>query len=154
MKINNSWPDAATYRTLTVTMARTAAPHTTAGLAIAEIKEHLDEDTDTYVVSTPEPQTPLTVPHLYARVELMGPHISNFPLSVKALIDIGCPSTVISDGLVSQLGLRRFPLPKEENNLSSLLGMPLNCREFVKLRVSSGNGMWESGVFQAKVNIG
>ncbi|KAJ7823765.1 hypothetical protein B0H13DRAFT_1484103, partial [Mycena leptocephala] len=37
---------------------------------------------------------------------------------------------------------------------SSLSESPLSCREYVKLRVSSRDGNWTSGVARAKVNIG
>ncbi|KAF9034740.1 hypothetical protein BDP27DRAFT_1435798 [Rhodocollybia butyracea] len=40
-----------------------------------------------------------TVPHLYADVSLTGPAISEFPILSTSLLDIGCPSTVISDEL-------------------------------------------------------
>ncbi|KAJ7910178.1 hypothetical protein B0H13DRAFT_613714, partial [Mycena leptocephala] len=91
---------------------------------------------------------------LYANITLSGPSISEFPLPVRSLLDIGCPSIVISDDLVNKLGLRRYPLPAEEDNLSSLSESPLSCREYVKLRVSSRDGNWTSGVARAKVNIG
>jgi hypothetical protein len=91
MKTNNSWPDAATYKPLTIFMVHAAAPHTTAGLATARIEEYFDDDTDEYISSNLMPQSPFTIPHLYMPVELMGPLISDSPLSVKALLDIGCP---------------------------------------------------------------
>jgi len=62
--------------------------------------------------------------------------------------------TLISELLVTSLGLRRFPLPPREDNLSSLSKKPLHCTEFVKLEVVSGNGMWKSRTFTAKINAG
>ena len=60
--------------------------------------------------------SPYSVPHLMAPVDVTGPSITSFPLHIKAMLDIGCPSTVISDELVKKLGLRRFKLPAAENN--------------------------------------
>jgi hypothetical protein len=77
-----------------------------------------------------------------------------FPLSINALLDIGCPAIVISATLTEQLGLRRFPLPREEDNLTSLSQTPLECKEYVKLKIGSGKGAWSSQVFRAKVNVG
>ena len=61
---------------------------------------------------------------------------------------------MINSDLVSKLGLRRYPLPLEEDNLSSLSDSPLSCKEYVKLELSSGNGIWKSTVLRAKVNTG
>jgi len=61
---------------------------------------------------------------------------------------------VISDELVTQLGLRRFPLPTNEDNLCSLSETPLQCRKYVRVEITSGNGMWKSKTFRAKVHIG
>ncbi|KAG6895713.1 hypothetical protein C0992_013111 [Termitomyces sp. T32_za158] len=59
-----------------------------------------------------------------------------------------------SQKLVQQLGLKQFPLPAEEDNLTSLSQSPLTCKEFVRLEVVSGKGAWRSQVFRAKVNTG
>jgi hypothetical protein len=61
---------------------------------------------------------------------------------------------VINSDLANDLGLRRYPLPPKEDNLSSLSESPLSCREYVKLELSSGNGSWKSTVFRAKINVG
>lgn len=60
------------------------------------------------------------------------------------MLDIGCPSVVISSATVDELGLHRYPLPPEEDNLSSLSDSPLFCKEYVKIELSSGNGSWKS----------
>ena len=85
-------------------------------------------------------------------LDAFGPNISEFPLSVPALLDIGCPSVVINSNLVDELGLHQYPLPLEEDNLSSLSESPLSCKEYVRLELLSGNGSWKSTVFRAKVN--
>ena len=154
MTANNTWPDAETYVPLTLEMALASKPKTgpsssrlPAAAAISSI-EAQDDETDSYVDS------PLTIPHLVATLDAFGPNVSEFPLPVRALLDIGCPSTVISSALVNELGLRRYPLPPEEDNLSSLSELPISCKEYVKLELSSGNGSWKSTTFRAKVNIG
>ncbi|KAJ7115760.1 hypothetical protein C8R44DRAFT_739506 [Mycena epipterygia] len=160
---DGEFPDAATYHTLTQADAEaqaavrgktlqvkrepTAAVRTSKNILDADYEES-DSDRDGYILP------PLTVPHLYANVTLSGPSVSEFPVPVFSLLDIGCPSVVISDQLVKQLGLRRFPLPTEEDNLSSLSESPLSCREYVKLKVSSADGNWTSRVVRAKVNVG
>ncbi|KAF5378288.1 hypothetical protein D9615_008791 [Tricholomella constricta] len=155
----NAWPDVATYVELTLDMANAAKPkHNTPAARIAAaaavtaqvktVAEHLDNETDSYVNS------PFTVPHLVATLDASGPNISDFPIPVAALLDIGCPSTVISRSLVDQLGLQRRPLPRGEDNLSSLSSAPLTCTEYVKLELTSGRGAWKSGSFKAKVHDG
>ena len=156
MTTNNTWPDAETYVTLTLEKALASKPQNNASSSrlpaaavISSPSEERDDETDSYV-----DQSPLTVPHLFATLDAFGPNISEFPLPVSALLDIGCPSTVISSDLASKLGLRRYPLPLEEDNLSSLSESPLSCQEYVKMELSSGNGSWKSTVFRAKVNTG
>ncbi|KAF9059735.1 hypothetical protein BDP27DRAFT_1430937 [Rhodocollybia butyracea] len=157
---NGNFPDGATYQTLTqadaqahakvagvplrVKRERVGAVQTHKATIIADYEE---SDTDEFA-------SPFTVSHLYADVSLTGPAISEFPISSTSLLDIGCPSTVISAELSDKLGLRRFPLPKEEDNLSSLSEEPLWCTEYVKLRVSSKDGSWMSGTVRAKINNG
>jgi hypothetical protein len=97
---------------------------------------------------------PFTVPHLFAQFAITGPLITKFPITTCAMLDIGCPSTVISSELVEHLELRQHPLPQEEDNLSSLSDSPLQCLEYVKLELSSGGGQWDSRVICAKVNTG
>ena len=133
MKDTNTWPDPATYVTL---MAPTASA-TTKG-------EEKDDETDLYVPSPPN--ILFTVNQLYTTLHAMGPHITEFPIPVQALMDIGCPCTVINAELCDRLGLHRYPLPTSENNLSSLSQMPLNCEEYVKLELQSGKGTWKPGV--------
>jgi hypothetical protein len=152
MTANNTWPDAGTYVPLTLEMALASKSQAGASSsrlpAAAAISSVCDDETDSYVDS------PFTVPHLVAKLDAFGPNISEFPLSVSALLDIGCPSIVINSDLVDELGLRRYPLPPEEDNLSSLTESPISCKEYVKMELSSGNGMWKSTVFRAKVNTG
>ena len=158
MTANNTWPDADTYTTpLTLEMALASKPRTGASgsssrlpvaAAISSQNEARDDETDSYV------DYPLTVPHLVATLDAFGPNTSEFPLPVSAMLDIGCPSVVISSALVDKLGLRRYPLPPEEDNLSSLSESPLSCKEYVKMELSSGNGSWKSSTFRTKVNTG
>lgn len=154
MTATNTWPDVETYVPLTLKMALAAKPQTTSSThlttvaAISQIGAQ-DVDTDSYVDTSP-----LTVPHVVATLDAFGPNISEFPLSIPALLDISCPSVVINSNLADKLGLHRYPLPPEEDNLSSLSKSPLSCREYVKMELSSGNGSWKSRVFWAKVNTG
>ncbi|KAJ7463061.1 hypothetical protein B0H11DRAFT_1815570, partial [Mycena galericulata] len=163
LNCDGEFPDAATYRTLTqadaeaqaaargktLRVKREPAAAVRASKNILDANyEESDSDREGYVLP------PLTVPHLYANVTLSGPSVSEFPVPTCSLLDIGCPSVVISDELVKQLGLRQFPLPTEEDNLSSLSESPLSCREYVKLKVSSADGNWTSRVVRAKVNVG
>ena len=155
MTANNTWPDAETYTTLTLEMALAAKPQAAASSsrlpAAAVISQGLarDDETDSYV-----DHSSFTVPHLVAMLDAFGPNISEFPLPIPAMLDVGCPSTVISSTLANELGLRRYPLPPEEDNLISLSESSLSCREYVKMELSSGNGSWKSTVFRAKVNVG
>ena len=139
MVATNSWPNLDTYVTLTVPIATAA-------------QDAEDNETDLYV--PPAVELPFTVPHLYAPLTLTGPLITKCPIPTKALIDVGCPCTVISQELCESLGLRHYKLPARENNLSSLSNSPLSCTEYVKLKVQSGQGRWESGVVKMKVNKG
>uniref|UniRef100_A0A8H8CNN1 Uncharacterized protein n=1 Tax=Psilocybe cubensis TaxID=181762 RepID=A0A8H8CNN1_PSICU len=137
MTKNNTWPDWSTYKPLTRAMAlaeksaresKTRVPVAFVGMS-AVSEDYADEDT--YVPSstttTTDPPPSFSVPHLYAPVEATGPAISEFPLSFKALLDIGCPSTVISGSTAASLGLHRLPLPHAEDNLCSLTEDPLVC---------------------------
>ncbi|KAF8582172.1 hypothetical protein K439DRAFT_1661961 [Ramaria rubella] len=151
MKITDTWPDVESYITLTKEKAhsvKTQVPRLPAAASLASCLEYPDDDTDEYV------DMPFTTPHLVAKLDAFGPNIHDFPLSVNALLDIGCPSTVISSDLANELGLRRYPLPPEENNLSSLSDTPMNCTEYVKLGLTSGCGRWKSHVLHCKVNVG
>ncbi|KIJ44948.1 hypothetical protein M422DRAFT_251569 [Sphaerobolus stellatus SS14] len=131
MTANNTWPDHASYIPLMESIARSAKPGTSATaprIAVAFAHQVAqDEDTESYV-TPPEPIV-FTVPHLYARLEITGPSVEEFPLSIQALLDISCPSVMISAELVTQLGLRHFNLPPEEDNLLSLSDAPLRCQE-------------------------
>ena len=118
MTAANTWPDVETYVPLTLEMALVSKPQSgasssrlPAATAISLHREDRDNETDSYV----DP-SPLTVPHLVATLDAFGPNISKFPLSVSALLDIGCPSVVINSDLANKLGLRRYPLPSEEDN--------------------------------------
>jgi hypothetical protein len=83
----------------------------------------------------PSIDIPFTVPQLYTTLYATGPLITEFPVSVQALIYVGCHCTVISSKLCDQLSLRRYPLPLSENNMSSLLQLPLSCMEYMKLEL-------------------
>ncbi|KAF8998774.1 hypothetical protein BDQ17DRAFT_1428160 [Cyathus striatus] len=148
MKKTNTWPDAASYVPLAEVMAKAAVPRIVVGAANLLLTIQ-DDDTDSYVTST---NTAFSIPHLYATFSVTGPSIPDFPITVSSLLDIGCPSTVINSSLIDKLGLRRYPLPASEDNLSSLSQQPLRCLEYVKLELTSGNGMWKSGSHRAKVN--
>jgi hypothetical protein len=134
MKADNTWPNATTYVMLT------APPPSTATQANMK-----DVDTDLYV------PPPFTVPQLYTTLYSIGPLVTEFPTAIQALLDVGCPSTVISLELCKLLGLWRYPLPSEENNMLSLLQQLLNCEEYVKLDLQSELGVWKSGVHKMKV---
>ncbi|KIJ24709.1 hypothetical protein M422DRAFT_274461 [Sphaerobolus stellatus SS14] len=149
MKASGTFPDAMNYRSLTVSMVEAAKPRVAAAFVKAA---PCDDNTNSYV-SLSKP-TPFTVPHLYAALDLTGPAMREFPLPIRALLDVGCPAVIISASLADQLGLRCYDLPLEEDNLSSLLDALLRCREYVRLRVRLGNGKWKSGTFRAKVNTG
>ncbi|KAG6859273.1 hypothetical protein C0995_010095 [Termitomyces sp. Mi166 len=148
MKISNSWPDPKTTKPLTLATALTAKPKSIAGLAYVEptSKDEIkDEDTDesyTYAIKSSSPEPPLSAPHMTVMLEMTGPSIISFPLSVCAILDNGCPSTVIDADLIAKLGLQRFPLAKHKDNLTSLTQSPLTCTEYVRLEAT------------AKVNIG
>ncbi|KAG5335588.1 hypothetical protein C0989_000939 [Termitomyces sp. Mn162] len=135
MKVNNTWLDPKNHKTLTLETALAAKNKTVTGYAYVEEICDNDMDSDSYV---PSPDTPLTSQHMKAMVKLSGPSISFSPISIKALLDNGCPSTVISDMLVTQLELCCFPLPKEEDNWTSLSELPLHCKEYVKLELLAG----------------
>ncbi|KAG5353040.1 hypothetical protein C0989_011008 [Termitomyces sp. Mn162] len=160
MKTINTWPDPKTTKMLTLTMALAAKPKNVAGLAYVEPmedKEMRDKDMDesyTYAtMSSPDSEAPLSAPHMMTMLEVTGPAISFSPLSIRAILDNGCPSTVISDELVSKLRLHCFPLACHEDNLTSLTDSPLKCTEFVQLEVTVGNRAWKLKVIRVKVNI-
>ena len=83
-----------------------------------------DNKTNSYV--PPPVDVPFSVPHLYPTLYATGPLITEFPIQIHPLMDIGCPCTVISLELCEQLGLRRYPLPTKENNMSSLTKEKIN----------------------------
>ena len=144
MKDTNTWPDPATYTILTAPAGPMAA-------ATAK-REERDNETDSYI--PPPTDMPFTVNQLYTTLHTTGPLITEFPIHVQALMDIGCPYTVISAELCNCLGLCQYLLPTTENNLSSLSQMPLNCKEYVKLELQSGKGAWRSKIHKMKVNKG
>ena len=71
-----------------------------AAAAIHSKIEACDDETDSYM------DHPFTVPHLIATLDTFGHNISEFPLPFHAMLDIGCPSVVISSALANELGLR------------------------------------------------
>src|SRR5271168_146041 len=96
--------------------------------------------------------TRTSIPHLLPSPMLLPNWTSSGPISPNSPYLF--PSIVINSDLVNELGLRRYPLPPREDNLSTLSEPALSCREYVKLELSSGNGGWKSMVFRAKVNVG
>ncbi|KAF8177028.1 hypothetical protein BJ912DRAFT_799453, partial [Pholiota molesta] len=148
------WPDPATTPVLTAEMAKAAAlKHKKVVAATfnwdSDSPPPLDEHTD-----SSDSYVPFNSPHLSPVLDFFGPKIQDFPKPVTSLLDIGCTTIVISDELVTELGLRRFALPKEEDNLASLSKEPLRCREWVRIEMSSGNGVWKSRTHRAKVCVG
>ncbi|KAH6884043.1 hypothetical protein BKA70DRAFT_1125147 [Coprinopsis sp. MPI-PUGE-AT-0042] len=139
----NSWPDWNNYKTLTRKMALAAKARQVPSPKTTKLRMKTR-------TSLPIPPPPLTVPHILAPIEASGPSTSDFPRSFTAMPDNACPSIVISGPMVNTLGLRRRPLAKEEDNLSSLTG-EMKCQEYVRLEFTSGKGAWSSGVFTAKV---
>lgn len=139
----NSWPQVAPVLTQATALAAKAAKVKTEPVAHA-ISDAEPDTSDSYV--------PFTVPHLFADMTTTGPSITGLPIPVRALLDIGCPCTVINGALATQLGLRRYRLPAREDNLSTVNSERLPCTEYVKLRVSSGNGSWKSSTMRAKIN--
>ena len=91
MKTENTWPDAENYVTL-------MAPATS-----ALEKENKDNETDLYV--PPPAKVPFSISHLYPMLYVTSPLITEFPIKIHPLMDIGSPSTVISLELCEQLGL-------------------------------------------------
>jgi hypothetical protein len=140
MKADNTWPDTETYATL-------MAPATS-----ALEKENRDNETDLCI--PPPAEVPFSVSHLYPTLYVTSPLITEFPVQIHPLMDIGSPSTVISLKLCEQLGLQHYSLPKKENNLSSLSKQKLNCEEFVNLELQSDWGIWKLRVHRMKVNKG
>ena len=141
MITTNSWPDPTTYVMLTA-------------LLVAAGAQGHDEDNETNSYVPPVTEVPFTIPHLYTSLSITSPLITRFPITIQALMDIGCPCTVISLKLCETLGLWRYKLPKREDNLSLLMNSLLTCTEFMKLEVQSGQGQWKSGVIRMKVNKG
>ena len=93
MKEMNSWPDPATYITLTAL--------TTGAVTKGE---DVDNETDSYVPPSIDP--PFSIPQLFTTLYATGPSITDFPIPVQALMDIGCPCTMISSELCNLLSLR------------------------------------------------
>ena len=141
MKDTNTWPDPAMYVTLTAPTA-----------AAAMGGQEMDNETDSSV--PPPVDVPFTVNQLYTTLYATGPLITEFPIPIQTLMDIGSPCTVISSEICNRLGLQQYPLQKKENNLTSLSQTSLNCESYVKLELQSINGGWKSGVHRMKVNKG
>ncbi|KAF8169369.1 hypothetical protein BJ912DRAFT_839887, partial [Pholiota molesta] len=144
LKETNSWPDASKYKPLTSAMALAAKP------GAKRLPDGFYDD-DTYAPPLDDPP-PFTMPHFWATFVATCPSDPNSNISQKSLLDLGCPSTVISGRLVDKLGLHRLPLPEKEDNLSSLSGQPLSSTEYVELVLTQSRGAWRSKVFRAKVN--
>ena len=70
------------------------APKVTA--AVREMDE--DNETDSYV--PPLINIPFTVHQLYVNLFTTGPLITEFPIPIQALMDIGSPCTLISAELL------------------------------------------------------
>jgi hypothetical protein len=135
MTVSNTWPDPDTYVTL-------KAP------PVAGAVQGHDEDNETDLYVPPAAEILFTMPHLFTSLSVTGPLLTEFPTTIRALIDVGCPCTVISQELCESIGLRRYKLPAREDNLSSLTNSPLSCTEYVKLELQSGQGRWKSGVIK------
>ncbi|KAG6853651.1 hypothetical protein C0991_002619 [Blastosporella zonata] len=158
MKKNNTWPDPRTTKALTVEMAmaaKAAKSRTIAGFAYTEeeVRNVDTSESNSYVVN-PSFEPPFSRGHIEAELEATGPAISHFPIAIRAILDSGCPSTVISDELAICLGLRRYPLPLKEDNLSSLSNQAVGCRKYAKMELTSRNGAWKSKKFKAKIHVG
>jgi len=171
MKATNSWPDVNTYVPITAAMAAAAkAARTASGIVAAvgaddDLETHnayieeysddgippRDDDTDGYVCPPLDLSIPHAIPHLFTTAAISGPAISSFPLLVQAMLDIGCPATVMSGRLATRLGVRRYPLPREEDNLTSLSKAPLRCTHYAKINFAINNGAWKSDVFRARI---
>ena len=81
MKANNTWPNADTYVTLTALATNDATEDTR------------NNKMDLYV---PPPDVPFNVPQLNATLYATSPLITQFPIAIHTLLDIGCHCTVIS----------------------------------------------------------
>ena len=91
MKADNAWPEAETYVTLTA-------------LATSVVtEENKDSETDSYV--PPPVDVPFSMSHLLPTLYVTGPLITELPIKIHPLMDIGCPCTVISLELCECLGL-------------------------------------------------
>ena len=77
MKANNTWPNTDTYVTLTAPATNAATENTQ------------DNETDSYV------SPPVDVP-FNATLYATGPLITQLPITIRTLLDIGCHCTVIS----------------------------------------------------------
>ncbi len=103
--------------------------------------------TDSYVLSSFN--NPFSEPHLLLDALLHATiPTSSLPLSVpiNAMIDTGCPPTVISGALVASLGLPLILLPPKEDNLSSLSNSRLPCSRYVNVSISRRRGNMGSRV--------
>ncbi|KAF5319332.1 hypothetical protein D9619_008381 [Psilocybe cf. subviscida] len=174
-----TWPDPATLAPLTLETALAAKKRVPAGAALYTLPRDLEvRDDDEYYerldwgdepmdedaeleeeevepadiptdscVSTP--LSPLTLPHLVVHATIPHAMPSHPPVRIQALIDVGCPSAVISGTLAARLGLKRFPLPPGEDNLEDLSQSPLESTHFVRTSFTAAG--WKSEEFEAKV---
>ncbi|KAF5319287.1 hypothetical protein D9619_008691 [Psilocybe cf. subviscida] len=139
----NPFPPGLGYKTLTLEMALsaqraqagTASTASTSRIPAGNINVSTttpaddETDSDSYVPLS----TPMTEEHLFPLMEIDGPSLEG-PISIQPMLDTGSPSIVISDSLVTQLGLRRYRLPPSEDNLSSIDCTPLECKESIEQR--------------------
>jgi len=166
MKANNTWPDVHSYVPITAAKAARTASGLVAAVGADEdlevhdayIEEYTeddiaprDDDTEGYVCPPLDSPTPHSIPHLFTKADISGPAISSFPIRVRAMLDIGCPATVMSGRLATLLGVRRYPLPREEDNLTSLSKAPLRCTHYAKIDFTINNRVWKSEVFRARI---
>jgi len=83
MKASNTWPDPSRYTTLTLAMALAAKPKARLAAGYVGTHDTSDEyyDDDTYVSKSID--SPFTVPHLFAPVQLFGPP---FPIFLSMFV--------------------------------------------------------------------
>ncbi|KII87828.1 hypothetical protein PLICRDRAFT_73864, partial [Plicaturopsis crispa FD-325 SS-3] len=164
----NDFPVASTYKTLTRADALLAKQNgsgskqkkTVAAITVAAVgmstgvagngSDSTEGDDSAYVPDTP-------APHLYWDCLLDGPGAPAF-LATSALIDNACTPVLIRPELATQLGLRRFRLPKPvEVGLamgSGEVDQRFELQEWVRIQFSSPDHAWVSRSVRAIVAPG
>lgn len=97
-----------------------------------------------YVLHTP---APASSPHLVLHAHVASP----LPLAraLPMLIDSGCPTVLMREGLASTLGLRRRKLPEPRSLGVAFGGGKSEVTEWVKFRISLPDNSWTSRTVQA-----